>query len=111
MWPEVAQIAWEKTVLLALEETENAMTSFVREQSRRASLQRAAEQARRAVELAQNQYRAGLSDFQAVIDSERTVATIEDDLVVSEAAIARSLVSIFKALAGGVPVPEAEPVD
>lgn len=108
---EVAQIAWEKTVLLALEETENAMTSFVREQSRRASLQRAAEQARRAVELAQSQYRAGLSDFQAVIDSERTVATIEDDLVTSEAAIARSLVSIFKALAGGVPASEVKPAD
>lgn len=100
---EAAQIAWEKTVLLALEETENAMTNFVREQERRTALQRAAAQARRAVELAQTQYRAGLSDFQAVIDSERTVATIEDDLVGSDAAVARSAVSLFKALGGGVP--------
>lgn len=100
---EVAQITWEKTVLLAVEETENAMTSFVREQERRSSLQRAAREARRAVDLAQSQYRAGLSDFQAVIDSERTVATVEDDLVASEAAIARSAVSLFKALGGGVP--------
>lgn len=102
---EAAQIAWEQTVLLAIEEAENAMVRFVREQSRRASLQRAAGQARRAVELAQTQYRAGLSDFQAVIDSERTVATIEDDLVNSDAAVAGSLVSIFKALGGGV-IPE-----
>jgi len=100
---EVAQITWEKAVLLAVEETENAMTSFVREQERRASLQRAAQEARRAVDLAQSQYRAGLSDFQAVIDSERTVATIEDDLVASEAAIARSAVSLFKALGGSTP--------
>lgn len=99
---EVAQLAWEKTVLLAIEETENAMTSFVREQERRAALQRAATQARRAVDLAQTQYRAGLSDFQAVIDSERTVATIEDELVASEATIARSLVSLHKALGGGL---------
>lgn len=107
---EAAQIAWEQTVLLALEEAENAMTRFVREQSRRSSLQRAAEQARRAVALAQTQYGAGLSDFQAVIDSERTVATIEDDLVGSEAAIAGSLVSIWKALGGGVEPAATAPV-
>jgi NodT family efflux transporter outer membrane factor (OMF) lipoprotein len=105
---EVAQIAWEQTVLLALEEGENAMVRFVREQSRRASLQRAAAQARRAVELAQTQYTAGLSDFQAVIDSERTVATIEDDLVNSDASVAGSLVTIWKALGGGV-LPENAP--
>jgi NodT family efflux transporter outer membrane factor (OMF) lipoprotein len=98
---EAAQIAWEQTVLLALEETENAMTRFAQEQVRLGSLQRAATQARRAVDLAQSQYRAGLSDFQAVIDSERTVAAIEDDLVGSEAAVAGSAVSIFKALGGG----------
>lgn len=104
---EVAQIMWEKTILLAVEETENAMTSFVREQERRAALQRAAQQARRAVDLAQSLYRTGLSDFQAVIDSERTVATIEDDLVASEAAIARSAVSLFKALGGLASAPAA----
>lgn len=98
---EAAQIAWEQTVLLALEEAENAMTRFAQEQVRLGSLQRAATQARRAVDLAQSQYRAGLSDFQAVIDSERTVAAIEDDLVGSEAAVAGSAVSIFKALGGG----------
>jgi NodT family efflux transporter outer membrane factor (OMF) lipoprotein len=97
---EAAQIAWEQTVLLALEEAENAMTRFVREQVRRDSLQRAATQAGRAVELAQTQYGAGLSDFQTVIDSERTVASIEDDLVASEAAVASSMVALFKALGG-----------
>jgi NodT family efflux transporter outer membrane factor (OMF) lipoprotein len=105
---EAAQIAWEQTVLLALEEAENAMTRFVREQSRRGSLQRAAAEAARAVELAQSQYRAGLSDFQAVIDSERTVATIQDDLVNSEAAVAGSLVAIWKALGGDL-VPSTPP--
>jgi NodT family efflux transporter outer membrane factor (OMF) lipoprotein len=105
---EAAQVAYERTVLLALEESENAMTRFVQEQVRRASLQRAAAQARRAVELARSQYRAGLSDFQAVIDSERTVAQIEDDLVGSDAAIAGGLVAVWKALGGGVlPAPDA----
>lgn len=104
---EAAQIAWEQVVLLALEEAENAMMRFVREQSRRGSLARAAAQAARAVDLAQTQYRAGLSDFQAVIDSQRTVASIEDELVGSDAAVAGNLVAIFKALGGGMDGVEA----
>jgi NodT family efflux transporter outer membrane factor (OMF) lipoprotein len=96
-----AQNEWEQTVLLALEEAENAMTSFVREQDRRGSLERAAEHARRAVDLAQTQYREGLTDFQAVLDSLRIVAGLEDELAVSDAAITTHLIALYKALGGG----------
>ncbi|MBX3463189.1 MAG: efflux transporter outer membrane subunit [Planctomycetes bacterium] len=102
---EAAQIAWEQTVLLAIEETENAMTRFVREQERRDALGRAAAQARRAVELAQAQYREGLSDFQSVLDSERIVATVEDDLATSDAAVTSHLIALYKALGGGFEPP------
>jgi NodT family efflux transporter outer membrane factor (OMF) lipoprotein len=98
---EAAQIDYEQTVLLAIEETENAMDGFVREQARRDALARAAAEARRAVGLAQTQYREGLTDFQAVLDSERIVATIEDDLASSDAAVATRAIAVFKALGGG----------
>ena len=97
---EEAQLTWERSVLLAVEESENAMTRFVREQSRRESLARAAVQADRAVELAQTQYREGLSDFQAVLDSQRIVAALEDDLAVSDAAVSANLIALHKALGG-----------
>lgn len=100
---EAAQIAYEQTVLLAVEETENAMTAFVRERARRTALARAASEARRAVELARTQYSEGLSDFQTVLDSERIAAQIEDDLAQSDAAIATNLIALFKALGGGLP--------
>ncbi len=100
---EAAQIVWEQTLLRALEEAENAMARFVREQARLVALQRAAAEARRAVDLAQTQYQTGLSDFQTVIDSERTVASIEDELVASEAAVASFAVALFKALGGPTP--------
>lgn len=96
-----AQHDWEQTVLLALEEAENAMSSFVREQDRRASLERAAEHARRAVDLAQTQYREGLSDFQAVVDSLRIVAGLEDELALSDATITTHFIALYKALGGG----------
>jgi outer membrane protein TolC len=96
-----ALVRWERTVLVALEEAENAMTAFVRERSRRLSLVLASTQARRAVALARTQYREGLTDFQAVVDTERTVASLEDELAQSEAAIATSAIALYKALGGG----------
>ena len=105
---EQALVRWENTVLGALEETENAMTAFVREQTRRRSLAEAATQARRSVELARTQYEDGLTDFQIVLVSERALASLEDDLAQSDAAIATSFVVLFKALGGGWD--EAEPV-
>ncbi|MFN0057619.1 MAG: efflux transporter outer membrane subunit [Planctomycetota bacterium] len=98
---EQALVRWERAVLMACEETENAMTSFVREQERRRSLVEAANQSRRAAELARTQYREGLSDFQIVLDSERARAVIEDELAQSDAAIAMNLVVLYKALGGG----------
>lgn len=98
---EIARLAWEQSVLRALEETENALTSFGHEQERRASLELAAGHARRAVELAQTQYREGLTDFQAVVDSQRIVAGLEDDLAASDAAVATHLIALYKALGGG----------
>jgi NodT family efflux transporter outer membrane factor (OMF) lipoprotein len=98
---EQAFVRWERAVLIALEETENALTAFVREQARRGALAEAADQARLAVELARTQYVEGLSDFQSVLDSERSVAALEDELAESDAAIATHLVALYKALGGG----------
>jgi outer membrane protein TolC len=101
---------WERTVLGALEESENAMTAFVREQARRAALLEAAAQARIAVEFARTQYREGLSDFQNVLVSERSLAVLEDDLVTSDAAIATQLIRLYKSLGGGWDEGELAPV-
>ncbi len=98
---EQALVRWERAVLVALEETENAMTAFVHEQARRRSLVEAAFHARRAVEFAQTQYGEGISDFQTVLDSERALADLEDELAQSDAAVATNLVVLYKALGGG----------
>jgi multidrug efflux system outer membrane protein len=98
---EQALIAWERTVLGALEEAENAMTGFLREQVRRSSLGLAADRARRAVELARTEYEAGLTDFQAVLSSERALADLEDGLALSDSLVTSRLVILCKALGGG----------
>jgi NodT family efflux transporter outer membrane factor (OMF) lipoprotein len=98
---EQALVRWERTVLGALEESETTMTAFLREQARRRDLLDAAVQARRAVELAQLEYKEGQSDFQAVLDSERALAQLEDELAQADAAIATQFVALHKALGSG----------
>ncbi|MBL8858228.1 MAG: efflux transporter outer membrane subunit [Planctomycetes bacterium] len=98
---EQAFVRWERAVLTALEETENELQAFVLEQERRNSLLAAATQARLAAELSRTQYSDGISDFQSVLVSERSVTDLEDDLAASEAAIATRLVALYKALGGG----------
>lgn len=98
---EQALVRWERSVLGALEESENAMTAFVREQARRRWLLEASTQARLSVELARSQYTSGLADFQTVLVSERGLAELEDQLASSEAGIATQLIRVYKSLGGG----------
>ncbi len=92
---------YESTVLTALEDAENAIQAYVKEQVRRQALRRAADAARRSSELARSRYTAGLTDFLAVLDSQRSQLSAEDDLAQSEAAVTSNLISLYKAMGGG----------
>jgi NodT family efflux transporter outer membrane factor (OMF) lipoprotein len=93
--------AYEKTVLTALEETENALVDFGREQIRRDYLRESAHSAVMATTLARQRYTGGVSDFLPVLDAERSQLEIEAQLAQSETRTATSLVAIYKALGGG----------
>jgi NodT family efflux transporter outer membrane factor (OMF) lipoprotein len=94
-------LAYEAALLTALEEVENALTAYAEEQLRRQRLLAAAEAARQAESLAENQYHAGLVDFNTVLDAQRTLLTFEDQLAVSDGAVTANLVRLYKALGGG----------
>ncbi|MBN2491993.1 MAG: efflux transporter outer membrane subunit [Planctomycetes bacterium] len=96
-----ALAAWQSAVLLALEDVENALVAYQREKVRRDALGRAVEAAEEAVRLSKESYRAGLSGFQNVLDSERSLLEMQDDLAESEGLVTRSLVHIYRALGGG----------
>ncbi len=98
---EQALIAYESTVLDALEEVENALTAYAQEQLRRESLQSAAEAAGQALALARNKYDAGISDFSSVLDAQRSLFSFESQLADSEGAVSSNLVRLYKALGGG----------
>ncbi|GAA4402867.1 efflux transporter outer membrane subunit [Quisquiliibacterium transsilvanicum] len=96
-----ALASYEATVLAALEEVENALLAVRSARERQTALAAAAEAARNAALLARQRYASGLIDFQAVLDSARTVLSAEDSLVSGEAEAATSMVRLYKALGGG----------
>jgi len=100
-----AELTYRSTVLTALEETENAIVGYAGDQEQVARLRRAIGADRTALELAQVQYRAGLTDFLTVLDAERALSENEDQLAQSQTNVVTRLVSLYKALGGGWSVP------
>jgi len=98
---EKALIRYEQAVLTSLEEVENALVSFGKEQERQRSLRDSETASRRAVDLARVQHRAGLVDFLDVLDAERTWLGAQEDLAVSERRLGQDLIRLYKALGGG----------
>jgi NodT family efflux transporter outer membrane factor (OMF) lipoprotein len=93
--------AYEGAVLTALEDVENALTAFEKRRQRLDALERAQEAARMAAQLARDQYTAGLADFQRVLDTERTVLSVEESVVTTRTERVTAVIQLYKALGGG----------
>jgi multidrug efflux system outer membrane protein len=98
---EQALAAYQQTVLKALEDVENALTAYAKEQVRRESLTRSVEADRQALDLSNQLYKSGLADFLHVLDSERSLYAAQDALLQSDQTISLNLVQLYKALGGG----------
>lgn len=96
-----ALAAYEKAVLTALEDVENALAAYANSHERQTALRFAVQSARNAATLAHQQYQSGLVDFQKVLDTERTRLSVEDSLASAELDGLNALISLYKALGGG----------
>jgi NodT family efflux transporter outer membrane factor (OMF) lipoprotein len=96
-----ALISYQSSVLHALEEVENALVDYSEEQERRDRLNQAAQQSQLAVDLATEQYKAGLTDFLSVLDAERELYADEDQAVQSETSVTTDVIALYRALGGG----------
>ena len=100
-----ALTTYERTVLDALEDAESSMIAFVEEQNRRDALQRSATASAQAVELVRTLYRTGLTDFQNVLDTERSLFERQDELAQSRGLVSQNLIRVYRALGGGWMMP------
>jgi outer membrane protein, multidrug efflux system len=97
---DAAAANYEKTVLTALEDTENSFLAYSTRQAQLKSLAEQATASRRAAELADTQYREGVADFLVLLDAQRTQLDAEDAVAQAETAVNVSVVAIYKALGG-----------
>ncbi len=91
---------YEQTVLIALEETENALSNFLRAGQQRDRLKVAAEASTRASELARLRYRNGVDSFLTVLDAESRQLEAQDFLAQSEINTGLAFVALYKAFGG-----------
>jgi NodT family efflux transporter outer membrane factor (OMF) lipoprotein len=92
---------YEDTVLRAQGEVESSIAAFLGARRQVENLQRSVSFAGRAVELADLQYREGAADYTRVLNTQQSLVTQQDQLVVTRGDVALSLTSLYKALGGG----------
>lgn len=99
-----AAVQYEKAVLAALEDAENALQDYARRQERLRIVVEQAASAGEAERLARAGYREGAADFLALLDAQRTRLAADGALADAEAAVNIAAVAVYKALGGaGVP--------
>lgn len=98
---EQALAAYEKSVLTAFEDVENALVAYAKEQERHRSLEEAVNANNDALHLADENYTNGLANFINVLDAERSLYQAEDALAQSDKTVSQDLIALYKTLGGG----------
>ncbi len=93
--------ALRQRVLVAQEEVENALVAIVRDRRQVVLLRDAVAAARESVALSRQLYTSGQSDFQNVLDAERSLFSLEDQLASVRLAALLDLVELYRAIGGG----------
>ena len=108
-----AFIGYQKTVLNALGEVENAIIALTKEQEHFIALQNAVNSNRQAVDIAVKLYTEGETDFLNVISAQSSLLSSEDALEQSRSDISTYLVALYKAMGGDwdfdAPIEDTQP--
>jgi NodT family efflux transporter outer membrane factor (OMF) lipoprotein len=108
-----ALVAYKQAILVAVQQVDDAGTSYRAQLERLKSLDRALVAAREATGIATQRYDRGLTDFLNVLDAERQQFDLEARHVATRQRAADDLVAVYKALGGGwslhEPVPPIRP--
>lgn len=96
---------YQKTVLEALEEAENAIASFHYELERNKSLALAQQASRDAYEQTFQLYQNGLKDYLEVLIANRSFLSAEDSFLQSQMELLFHYIALYKALGGGWDIP------
>ncbi|MGC8525132.1 MAG: efflux transporter outer membrane subunit [Acidibrevibacterium sp.] len=96
-----AALTYQKTVLQALHDVDNALTAYNTEQKREEELTKTVTAARRALDLARQRYVQGVATFLDVLTAQSVLLGAELQLAQSTTLVSTNLVLLYKALGGG----------
>jgi outer membrane protein TolC len=98
---EQTRLAYKATVLTALQEVEDALVILRGDIDRLSRLKLASEAASNAALMARQRYDSGLSDFQTVLETQRSLLNTQDSVASVSADVSSDYVRLYKALGGG----------
>jgi NodT family efflux transporter outer membrane factor (OMF) lipoprotein len=94
-------IAYQNAILIADQEVENGLVTYLRAQERAKYQTASVDDAEKAVKLALAQYKAGTVDFTRVTQVEQALVLQQDTLMQALGEIATGLIQVYEALGGG----------
>jgi multidrug efflux system outer membrane protein len=92
---------YEQTVLRSLQDVDDSLVAFAEERKRLLALQRSEIAAADATRLVNALYKRGLTNFQNVLDTQRSLFGQQDLMAESSGNVMLNLISIYRALGGG----------
>lgn len=98
---DAAFAIYKQTVLTSLEDVENGVNSLNASGIRMGEFTVALDAANNSAILARSQYRAGLTDFQTLLQTEQSLLSARNSIASSRADQALAVVQLYRALGGG----------
>lgn len=98
---EQSIIRFNNTVLTAMQEVENAMQTYKSSIATIVALRETVNQNEETLRLSLELYKQGLTQFQNVLDAQRTLLNYQDNLVQAKGRSLITLIQLYEALGGG----------
>ncbi len=92
---------YEQVILTSLEEVENALVAYTKEQVRQQWLAASVAANTEAVEIANERYLNGLENYLSVVLAQRALYDAQDAFAQSQTSLASQVVALYTALGGG----------
>jgi outer membrane protein, multidrug efflux system len=98
---EETLLSYQKTILTALQDVENALIAYQKEKERRQDLVAAVTYSRKSLDLSTQLYTEGETDYLNVLVAQRALLNADNSLVSNTQNLAADVVQLYKALGGG----------
>ncbi len=103
---EEAALSYENILESAYGDVRNAYSAYTQEYHRYRALELAVKAASDAVTISKDLYKNGLRDFNNVLDAQRSRLQLEEESVISRGQITINLITLYRALGGGLAIAE-----